>query len=136
FLRDKRFNATSPFAAIGPDGKRFDDGLKRNQFGGTAGGPIVHDRLFYFAGYQGTRTRQTPPDLISFVPTAAMLAGDFTTFASPACQGRTGDFHTLASPAGRGRQVNLAAGFAGNRIDPARFSPAAMKMVSFLPKTT
>ncbi|HEY3160106.1 MAG TPA: TonB-dependent receptor [Vicinamibacterales bacterium] len=121
FIRDKRFNATSPFAAIGPDGKRFDDGLKRNQFGGTVGGPIVRDRLFYFAGYQGTRTRQTPPDLIAFVPTAAMLAGDFTTFASPACQGR---------------QVNLGAGFVGNRIDPARFSPAAFKMASFLPKTT
>ena len=37
FLRDKRFNATSPFAAIGPDGKRVDDGLKRNQYGGTIG---------------------------------------------------------------------------------------------------
>jgi hypothetical protein len=31
FLRDKRFNAKSPFAAVGPDGKRQDDGLKRNQ---------------------------------------------------------------------------------------------------------
>ncbi len=121
FLRDKRFNATSPFAAIGPDGERYDDGLKRNQYGGTVGGPIVRDRLFYFAGYQGTRTRQTPPDLIAFVPTPAMLAGDFTAFASPACQGR---------------QVTLGAGFAGNRIDPARFSPAALKLAGFLPQTT
>ena len=77
--------------------------------------------MFYFAGYQGTRTRQTPPDLIAFVPTPAMLAGDFTTFASPACQGR---------------QVTLGAGFVDNRIDPARFSPAALKMAGFLPKTT
>jgi len=121
FVRDKRFNATSPFAGIGPDGKRYDDGLKRNQYGGTAGGPIVRDRLFYFFGYQGTRTRQTPPDLIAFVPTEAMLAGDFTTFASPACQGR---------------QVNLGAGFVGNRINPAQFSPAALKLAGFLPKTT
>jgi Carboxypeptidase regulatory-like domain len=121
FLRDKQFNATSPFAAIGPDGKRYDDGLKRNQYGGTVGGPIVRDRLFYFFGYQGTRTRQTPPDLISFVPTPAMLAGDFTTFASAACQGR---------------DVSLGGGFAGNRIDPARFSPAALKLASFLPQTT
>src|SRR5207302_653043 len=37
FIRDKRFNATNPFALIGPDGKRRDDGLKRNQFGGTVG---------------------------------------------------------------------------------------------------
>ena len=41
FLRDHRFNATNPFAAVGPDGKRQDDGLRRNQFGGTLGGPIV-----------------------------------------------------------------------------------------------
>ena len=61
FLRDQRFNATSPFAPIGPDGKRQDDGLKRNQFGGTLGGPIVRDRLFFFGGYQGTRTRVSRP---------------------------------------------------------------------------
>ena len=40
FFRDRRFNATNPFAQIGPDGKRVDDGLQRNQFGGTLGGPL------------------------------------------------------------------------------------------------
>jgi hypothetical protein len=55
FLRDKSLNATNPFSAIGPDGKRRDDGLRRHQFGGTVGGPIMHDKLFYFAGYQGTK---------------------------------------------------------------------------------
>src|SRR5205085_3548858 len=39
FLRDHRFNSISPFALVGPDGKKLDDGLKRNQFGGTFGGP-------------------------------------------------------------------------------------------------
>ena len=88
FIRDKRFNAKNPFALIGPDGKRRDDGLKRNQFGGTVGGPIVHDKLFFFAGYQGTKTRQIPADLIAFVPTPAMLAGDWTAFTSAACNAR------------------------------------------------
>src|SRR5258706_4309573 len=59
FLRDKRFNAKSPFAPS-VNGKRLDDGLKRNQFGGTFGGPIVHDRMVFFGAYQGTRTRVDP----------------------------------------------------------------------------
>ena len=65
----------------------MDDGLQRNQFGGTLGGPIVRDKLFFFGAYQGTTVRQQPADNIAYVPTAAMLAGDFTAFASPACNG-------------------------------------------------
>ena len=122
FLRDHRLNATSPFAAIGSDGKRQDDGLKRNQFGGTIGGPIARDKLFFFGGYQGTALRFRPSDQIAFVPSAAMLAGDFTAFASPACN--------------NGRQVNLSGGFVGNRINPALFSPAAMNLARRLPTAT
>jgi hypothetical protein len=121
FFRDRRFNATDPFALIGPDGERVDDGLNRNQFGGTLGGPIVRDRLFFFGGYQGTRVKQLPSDEIDYVPTAAMLAGDFTAFASPACQGRA---------------VTLAAPFVNNRISPALFSPAALNLARRLPTTT
>src|SRR5207244_11741685 len=85
FLRDKRFNARAVFAPIGPDGKRLDDGLKRYQPGGVIGGPILTDRLFFFGAYQGTFLRVTQPDAITRIPTPAMLAGDFTAFALPAC---------------------------------------------------
>lgn len=122
FVRDRRFNATNPFAAIGVDGKRTDDGLKRHQFGGTIGGPIMRDKLFFFGAYQGTRTRQAPSDNIAWVPTAAMLAGDFTAFTAPQCNA--------------GRQIALRAPFVNNRIDPAQFSPAALKLAAMLPKTT
>ena len=122
FLRHHRFNAASPFAAVGKDGKRVDDGLKRNQFGGTFGGPIVKDKLFFFGAYQGTALRQRPNSNVAFVPTAAMLAGDFTAFASPACNG--------------GRQVTLRAPYVNNRINPALYSPAALNLANRLPSTT
>ena len=122
FLRDKRFNATAVFAPIGPDGKRRDDGLKRNQLGGVLGGPIVTDRLFFFGAYQGTFVRATPADALSKVPTAAMLAGDFTAFTSPACN--------------RGQQITLRAPFVNNRISPTLYSPAAMNIARQLPSTT
>jgi len=122
FVRDRRFNATNPFAAIGPDGERVDDGLKRHQFGGTVGGPMLRDKLFFFGAYQGTRTRQAPSANIAWVPTPAMLAGDFTAFSSPQCNA--------------GRQIALRAPFVNNRIDPALFSPAALKLTSMLPSTT
>ena len=122
FLRHHRFNSTSRFALISPDGKRADDGLKRNQFGGTLGGPILRDKLFFFGAYQGTAVRVRPSDNIAYVPTAAMLAGDFTAVASPQCNG--------------GRQITLRAPYANNRIDPALFSRAGLTFAKKFPTST
>src|ERR1051326_2701103 len=80
FVRNGMFNARNAFAT-----KR--DTIKRNQYGGTVGGPIMKNRLFFFGGYQGTPIRSDPADVVTYVPTAAMVAGDFTALASPACNG-------------------------------------------------
>jgi hypothetical protein len=113
FVRNYKFNARNFFA-------RKRDTLKRNQFGGTIGGPIAKNRLFFFAGYQGTLTRTDPSDTFSYVPTAAMLAGDWTAFTSPACNA--------------GRQIALRAPFVNNRINPSEYSRVATNITARLPK--
>ena len=84
FVRNYKFNARNFFAS-----RR--DSLKRNQFGGTLGGHRSENKLFFFGGYQGTITRSDPGEAFSFVPTAAMLRGDFTALASPACNAGRAD---------------------------------------------
>ena len=71
FLRNGDLNARNFFAPQRDD-------LKRNQFGGVIGGPIKKDKLFFFAGYQGTTIRTDQANNLAFVPTAAELQGNFT----------------------------------------------------------
>src|SRR4030095_12653279 len=77
FVRNGSLNARNAFAVSR-------DSLKRNQFGGVLGGPIKKNKLFFFGGFQGTTQRSAPTDNIAYIPTPAMLAGDWTTIASPA----------------------------------------------------
>jgi len=109
FLRNADLNARDFFASSR-------DSLKRNQFGGTVGGPLLprfKDKIFFFAGYQGTIVRSDPPGTISSVPTQAMLNGDFTAYASAQCQGSN---KTLSAP------------FVNNQIAPSLLSAPALAM--------
>ncbi len=114
FVRNDLFNARNYFATTNST-------LKRNQFGGTVGGPLRTNRLFIFCGYQGKTVRPDPADVKAFVPTAAMMAGDFTAITAPSCNS--------------GRQITLRAPFVNNRIDPALFSKAAVTIANKLPQT-
>jgi hypothetical protein len=114
FLRNGEMNARNTFAA-----RR--DTLKRNQYGGTIGGPILKNKLFFFAGYQGTKTRSDPADRPGFVPSAQMLTGDFSgcnTFPA-----------TIRDPLSN-------APFPNKRIPVTRFSAPSLEIVKLLPKTT
>ena len=115
FLRNGDTNARNFFASSV-------DQLKRNQFGGTAGGPIIHNKLFFFGGYQGTVIHTAPPTTTSFVPTAAALQGNLSTLASSAC----GAARTIIDPS-----TNQP--FPNNQIPVSRISPQTLNLLKYIP---
>jgi hypothetical protein len=118
FYRGGVFNAKP--TAFTPGGTTKDN-LLRNQFGGTIGGKIFADKLFFFAGYQGTR-QHSAGTASTHTFTQAALAGDFTSLASAGCQSSNTP-KTLAAP------------FSGNKVNPALFDPASLKLLTggFIP---
>src|SRR5204862_624768 len=80
FYRGGVFNA-APHSFLTASGAKRDN-LLRNQFGGALGGKIIRDKLFFFAGYQGTR-QHSVATATTHTATAAALAGDFTALSSP-----------------------------------------------------
>lgn len=87
FVRNQALNAANYFAPI-VNGEKRQDGLKRNQFGATIGGPVVlpkvydgRDKTFFFYSYQGTLERRTPNEVGIVVPTAAQRSGDFSSLS-------------------------------------------------------
>ena len=107
YVRDRTFNSKNFFL---PER----DFLKRKQYGGYAGGPIVSNKLFYFAGWQGTKIQNVGGTLNNTVPTAAMRAGDFSAITTP-----------LRDPNG--------GFFPNNQIPVGRFDPASVNVMKYLP---
>jgi carboxypeptidase family protein len=110
YARDRTFNSKNFFL---PER----DFLKRKQYGGFAGGPIMRNKLFFFAGWQGTTIQNVGGTLTQTVPTTAMRNGDFSSIATQ-----------LRDPNG--------GIFPGNQIPVSRFDPAAVNVMKLMPQAT
>lgn len=124
YLRNGDLNARNFFSVQ-------HDFLKRNQFGGTIGGKIIRDKLFFFGGYQGTRLTNVSSSSIAFVPTAAELAGNFSVAESAACQSN-GKPRTITVPNSKTVITNPSNVFAAG----LRYDPASLALVKYLPQTS
>ncbi|HEX6544905.1 MAG TPA: carboxypeptidase-like regulatory domain-containing protein, partial [Bryobacteraceae bacterium] len=89
--------------------------------GATLGGPIVKNKLFFFASWEGTRER-TNYSALSTVPTAAERQGDFSAFGTAIYNPATGD------ATGKGRAT-----FPNNVVPASAFNPISVKLQDLLP---
>ena len=132
YMRNSKMDANNFFANRGgvPLGS-----FKRNQFGGTLGGPVTlpkiysgRNRTFFFLNYQGTRDRSAA-NTVRTVPTAAMRTGDFSQLTDVRGQAITiYDPLTTALTGTPARQP-----FGGNRIPAARINAVAAKASTYYP---
>jgi hypothetical protein len=104
FIRNDIVDAKNLFATYKPP-------YKRNQFGASAGGPVIHNKTFIFGDFETTYIRQSTTTL-STVPTLAQRDGIFSS--------------NIIDPL-TGKQ------FPGNQIPLNRIDPIALKVLSFLP---
>jgi hypothetical protein len=99
----------------------------QNQFGGTIGGPIVKNRLFFFLDYERTTQRQLAGPDTRTLPTAAMASGDFRNLpGNPIIYDPT-----TGNAQGAGKQQISCNGVL-NVICPSRIDPAATAIVKLL----
>src|SRR5215469_15393989 len=121
FIRNGDANAINYFAPR-------QDSLKRNQFGGTLGGRIIRNKLFFFGGFQKSDIRQDPSSSTAYVPTAAALAGDFSVLDGSGCQAK-----------GVARMINdptTGLPLPNQQISVTRFDPVSVALAKYLPKTS
>ncbi|HVH88691.1 MAG TPA: TonB-dependent receptor [Terriglobales bacterium] len=132
YRRDQHGQAKDPFTQSQPlPGKpgQFIPATLRNDFGGSIGGPIEKDKMFFFGDYEGTRQKLGNSQLLT-VPTAAERGGNLSDLGvniyDPCPAGNPNCGTAVQAPGARTQ-------FPGNVIPTARLSPQAQALLNFIP---
>jgi Carboxypeptidase regulatory-like domain/TonB dependent receptor-like, beta-barrel len=121
FYLSDALQARNPFSqAVADDTGRFIPETKRNQFGGSIGGPITRDRFFFFGDYQGWRSTTGGSQLLT-VPTDAARRGDLSAYG-------VNIYDPAGGPPSQRQQ------FANNIIPSGRLSPQALAILDLIPR--
>jgi Carboxypeptidase regulatory-like domain len=115
FVRNTDLDARMYFDQPGAKPSPF----HRNQFGGAVGGPILRDRLFFFAHYEGRR-QVLSNTAKATVPSAKMFGGDFSELSA-----------TIYDPSTYDSATGQRLPFAGNVIPAARINDMAKKLLAY-----
>jgi hypothetical protein len=140
FFRHDALNAASwqsGFQPVDPLNPAQKAPLRHDVFGGTIGGPLVQNHLFFFGDFQGTRRHQgRTTSLVTFVP-AAMRRGDFSMLLDgPTPQQLYDPLTTRPDPSDPSRFVRDP--FPNNQIPRVRINPVAAALFEnrFYPEPT
>lgn len=125
FLRNDAFDAPGYFAAV-TNGIKQKPELRYNVYGGTIGGPILHDRTFFFFGFEGSR-QLTGSNVTLTVPTLLERTGDFSQAGV-----NIYDPSTTTTVGG----VTVRTQFPGNKIPVGELDPVALNVLSYYPLPT
>ncbi len=133
FLRNSVFDANNAYFNPITNGKPTPKTpFRRNQFGGTLGGPIIKNKLFAFVDYQGFRDSQPQNPQFTTVPTALMRTGNFSELLGttlthpPACAAASAPVGAIFNP------VNCQP-FTGNIIPPGDINSVGLAYLNAFP---